>query len=147
MASVFSLIMAGEVPGRFAYADEACAVFSTIEPIAPGHMLVVPRQEIAAFTDVPDDLLGHLMVVAKRVGLAQQAVFSGTRAVLMVAGFDVPHVHLHVFSLADQKKMSFANAKPADAASLDRDCELVRRGLREIGFGSFVPAQMDRLTP
>ena len=144
MATVFSRIIAGELPGRFAYADEECVVFSTIEPIAPGHMLVVPRQEIAAFTDAPDDLLGHLMVVAKHVGLAQQAVFPGTRAVMMVAGFDVPHVHLHVFSLADQTRMSFANANPADAASLDSDCEAVRGGLRDLGFGDFVPATMDR---
>jgi len=145
MPSVFSLIIAGQIPGRFAYADDQCVVFSTIEPISPGHMLVVPRQEIAAFVDAPDDLIAHLMVVAKRVGLAQQAGFPGTRAVMMVAGFDVPHLHLHVFSLADQGGMSFANAKPADAASLDAGCQIVRGKLADLGFGDFVPPEMSRL--
>jgi len=143
--SVFSLIIAGQIPGRFAYADEDCVVFSTIEPISPGHMLVVPRQEIANFVDAPDSLLGHLMTVAKRIGLAQQAAYPGTRAVMMIAGFDVPHLHLHVFSLADQTGMSFANAKAADDASLDAGCESVRQGLAELGFGAFVPPEMTRL--
>jgi len=145
MSSVFSLIIAGQIPGRFAYADDQCVAFSTIEPISPGHMLVVPREEIANFVDAPDDLLGHLMTVAKRVGLAQQAAYPGTRAVMMVAGFDVPHLHLHVFSLADQTGMTFANAKPADAASLDADCETVRKALASLGFGAFVPPEMTRL--
>ena len=145
MPSIFSLIIAGQIPGRFAYADDQCVVFSTIEPISPGHMLVVPRDEIATFVDAPDDLLGHLMMVAKRVGLAQQAGFPGTRAVLMVAGFDVPHLHLHVFSIADQTGMSFANAKAADGASLDADCQIVRQGLKDLGFGAFVPPEMTRL--
>jgi len=145
MPSVFSLIVAGQIPGRFAYADDRCVVFSTIEPISPGHMLVVPRQEIAAFVDAPDDLLGHLMVVAKRIGSAQQAGFPGTRAVLMVAGFDVPHLHLHVFSLADQAGMSFAHAKPADPVSLDAGCRTVRQSLVDLGFGDFVPPDLSRL--
>ena len=146
MPSVFSSIIAGQIPGRFAYADDQCVVFSTIEPISQGHMLVVPRQEIASFVDAPDDLLGHLMAVAKRIGLAQQSAYPGTRAVMMVAGFDVPHLHLHVFSIADQTGMSFANAKAADAASLDAGCEAVRSGLVGLGFGAFVPPEMSRLS-
>jgi len=145
MPSVFSLIIAGQIPGRFAYADDQCVAFSTIEPISPGHMLVVPRQEIVAFVDAPDDLLGHLMTVAKRIGLAQQAGFPGTKAVMMIAGFDVPHLHLHVFSLDDQTRMSFANAKAADAASLDAGCQIVRQSLTDLGFGGFVPPSMSRL--
>jgi len=145
MPSVFSCIIAGEIPGRFAYADDLCVVFATIEPIAPGHMLVVPRQEVDRFVDADDALLGHLAAVAKRIGLAQQAAFPGTRPVVMIAGFDVPHLHLHVVPLADQRGMSFANARPADDASLEAACEAVRRALVDLGFGDAVPAALTHL--
>jgi len=145
MTTVFSRIIAGQIPGRFAYADDQCVAIATIEPIAPGHTLVIPRQEVASFTEAGDDLLGHLMTVAKRVGLAQQAAFPGTRAVLMIAGFDVPHLHLHVVPLADQADMTFAHAHPASGADLDAACEAVRHGLCDLGYGAFVPPQMDSL--
>jgi len=140
VTSLFSRIIAGEIPGRFAYADDTCVVFSTIEPIAPGHMLVVPRAEVASFVDAPDDLLAHLAVVAKRVGLALQAVYPGTRAVMMIAGFDVPHLHLHVVAARGMGDMSFANARPADGDDLDAACEAVRDALRDLGYGANVPA-------
>ncbi|MCL2783239.1 MAG: HIT family protein [Propionibacteriaceae bacterium] len=145
MTTVFSRIINGEIPGRFAYADQLCVVFATIEPIAPGHMLVVPRQEVDAFVDTDDDLLAHLMMVAKRVGLAQQAAYPGTRAVMMIAGFDVPHLHLHVLSLAHQSAMTFANARAGSGDDLDAACEAVRAGLVQLGFGGFVPNEMAHL--
>ena len=145
MSSVFSRIIAGELPGRFAYADDQCVVFSTIEPIATGHMLVVPRQETDAFVDADDGLLGHLMAVAKRVGLAQQAAYPGTRAVLMIAGFDVPHLHLHVLPLADQRAMNFARAHSVPDDELDTACQTVREALLQIGYGAFVPEDMRRI--
>jgi len=143
MTSIFTRIIAGEIPGRFAYADDQCVVFATIEPVTPGHMLVVPREEVVAFTDAGDELLGHLMTVAKRVGLAQQAAYPGSRAVMMIAGFDVPHLHLHVFPLRDQARMSLANAHAASAADLDEACQAVRSSLCELGFEAFVPVHMD----
>jgi len=145
MTSIFSRIIDGDIPGRFAYADDQCVVFATIEPIAPGHMLVVPRQEVDRFVDTQDDLLGHLITVAKRVGLAQQAAYPGTRAVLMIAGFDVPHLHLHVLSLEDQRRMGFGNAHPAEDDELEASCQAVREQLVALGFGAFVPSDMHRL--
>jgi len=142
VSTVFSRIIAGELPGRFAYADDQCVVFATIEPIAPGHMLVVPREEFESYVETPDDLLGHLMGVAKQIGLAQQIAFPGTRAVLMIAGFDVPHLHLHVCSIPDQSSMTFARAHSAGAGELDAACQAVREGLRKIGDAQFVPTDM-----
>ena len=109
-------------------------------------MLVVPRQEVDAFVDTPDELLGHLIVVAKRIGLAQQAAYPGTRAVLMIAGFDVPHLHLHAVSIEDQRRMGFGNARPAEGDELDASCRAVRAALVELGFGAFVPPDMGRLS-
>jgi len=141
VTSVFSRIIAGEIPGRFAYADETCVVFSTIEPITPGHMLVVPRAEVPSFAEAPDDLLAHLAVVAKRIGQALEAAYPGTRAVLMIAGFDVPHLHLHAFAVRGQGEMSFANAHPANGDELDAACDAVRQALRDLGYGDAVPAE------
>jgi len=121
-------------------------VFATIEPITPGHMLVVPRAEVAAFVDAPDEMLAHLIVVAKRIGLAQQLVYPGTRAVMMIAGFDVAHLHLHVCAARDQSEMTFAHAHAASAKDLDAACELVRGGLRQLGYGEFVPQSMGILS-
>ncbi len=74
MASVFTMILDGDLPGRFVYRDELCAAFLTIEPITPGHTLVVPVQEVDHWVDLEADLAAHLMVTAQSVA----------RAILMV---------------------------------------------------------------
>ncbi len=76
MSTIFSRVLAGELPGRFVYRDDVCAAFLTIAPITPGHTLVVPVAEVDHWVDLDDDLAAHLMVVAKRVARAQQAVLS-----------------------------------------------------------------------
>lgn len=140
MSSVFSLIIGGVIPGNFAWADDVCVAFATIAPITPGHMLVVPRAEVPRFTDADDDLLAHLVVVAKRVGRAQERAFDAPRAALIVAGFEVPHTHLHVLPAWDEKALTFANARPASADELVRTTERVRTALRELGHTENVPA-------
>jgi diadenosine tetraphosphate (Ap4A) HIT family hydrolase len=100
MASVFTRILAGELPGRILVEDDRCAALLTIAPLSPGHTLVVPRAEIDHWTDLPPDLAAHLMVVAQRVGVALRTVFPERRRVgLLIAGLEVPHSHLHVFTL------------------------------------------------
>ncbi|MDK8657667.1 HIT family protein, partial [Actinotignum sanguinis] len=89
--SVFSKIIAGEIPGRFVWADDVCVAFATLEPHARGHVLVVPRAEIDRFTDLDDDTAAHLFIVAKRIGKAQIAAFGVERAMLVIAGLGVPH--------------------------------------------------------
>ena len=99
MASVFTQIIEGSIPGRFVWRDDRCVAFSTIAPIAPGHMLVVPIAEVDHWVDLEPDLAGHLMVVARAVGEAQMAAFSPTRIGLMIAGLEVPHAHVHVIPI------------------------------------------------
>ncbi len=143
MSSVFVRIIEGSIPGSFCWADEICVCFATIAPITPGHMLVVPRAEIPQFTDLDDDVLGHLAVVAKRVGQAQRRAFAAPRAALIVAGFEVPHTHIHVLPAWDEGAISFANARPASAESLRDTTERVRAALRDLGHGAHVPARVD----
>ncbi|MFW0184610.1 HIT family protein [Rothia sp. CCM 9418] len=104
MTTIFTKIMTGELPGHIVYEDDQCAAFLTIEPVNPGHTLVVPREEIDHWVDLPDGLRNHLFAVAQKIAQAQRTVFDSERSALMIAGFEVPHTHLHVYpanSMAD----------------------------------------------
>ena len=117
MPSVFSLIINGDLPGHFVWSDDVCVAFLSINPITDGHALVVPRVEVDQWTDVDVDQAAHMMVVAHHVGNAIKSVFSPERVGLMIAGFEVPHTHLHVMQINNMGDMSFANA----AVSVDHD--------------------------
>jgi histidine triad (HIT) family protein len=110
MASVFTRIISGELPGTFVYTDEVCVAFMTINPIARGHLLVVPRVEIDQWTDLPDDVSQHCFAVAKRIAEAQKQVLHCDRVALIIAGFEVPHCHLHVIPASTIADVSFDNA-------------------------------------
>ncbi|KAE8764818.1 HIT family protein [Georgenia thermotolerans] len=143
MSTVFSKIIAGELPGRFVWADERCVVFSTIAPITEGHMLVVSREEVPQYTDAPDDLVAHLAVVAKTVGRAQMAAFDAPRAAVLVAGFEIDHLHLHVMPAWSEAALRFDNAREdVPAEELDAAAERVREALRAAGEGAHVPAAL-----
>jgi len=117
MASVFTRIIAGELPGTFVYTDEVSVAFMTINPIARGHVLVVPRVEIDQWTDLPDVVSQHCFAVAKRIAEAQKQVLHCDRVALIIAGFEVPHCHLHVIPATTIADVSFDNA----ATSVDFD--------------------------
>lgn len=143
MASVFSKIISGEFSGLFAWADERCVVFATIEPISAGHLLVVPRDEVPSFTQAEDDLLAHLMRVAKIIGRAQEQAFAAPRAAMIIAGFEVPHLHLHVLPAWGEGQLSFANArKDATVDELRAATEKVRAALRDQGQHAHVPTSV-----
>lgn len=146
MTTLFTKIIAGELPGRFVWADAQAVAFTTIAPITSGHTLVVPRSEISEFTDAPDELLASLTRIAKIIGNAQKRAWQAPRAALIIAGFEVPHLHLHVLPAWGEANLSFAHAKhdvPAD--ELDADSEKVREALREDGHGQFVPEDRTRV--
>lgn len=144
MTTLFSKIIAGEIPGRFVWADDVCVAFATIAPITDGHVLVVPRTEVDQFTDADDELLSHLIVVAKTLGRAQQAAWQAPRAAVLVAGFEVPHLHVHVLPAWDEQSLTFANARPdVPGEKLDAAAEQLRTALRDAGQGANVPAVLD----
>jgi histidine triad (HIT) family protein len=115
--SIFSRIFAGEIPASFVYTDDICGVFLPINPLATGHVLVVPRAEVDHWVDLPTDTIAHLMAVAQRMGKAQQAAFDCARVGVIIAGYEVPHVHIHVVPTTNMSQLDFANA----AAHVDRD--------------------------
>lgn len=110
MPSIFTRIIDGEIPGRFVWQDDVCVAFLDVRPLAHGHTLVVPRVEVDQWTDLDPTTVSHLMAVAHRVGRAQKELLAPARIGLMIAGFEVPHVHVHVVPMNEMGDLDFANA-------------------------------------
>jgi histidine triad (HIT) family protein len=120
MPTIFTRIIEGELPGTFVWRDDHCVAFLSINPLQPGHTLVVPIAEIDHWIDAEPGLNAHLLTVAQKIGAAQQAAFSPARIGLMIAGLEVPHLHIHVVPIRGVHDLDFANAAssvdPADLA-------------------------------
>lgn len=128
MATLFTKIIRRELPGRIVYEDDDCVAFLSIAPIRPGHTLVVPRVEVDHWIDLPDDLLRSLWSAAGTVGRAVDAAFQPKRVAALLAGLEVPHVHVHLIPINSEREVDFALANhQADAAALDDAAERIRR--------------------
>jgi len=117
MPTIFTRIIDGEIPGTFVWRDDLCVAFMSINPIADGHTLVVPRAEVDHWIDLPAELSSHLFTVSHVIGRAQQTAFACERVGLIIAGFEVPHTHIHVIPTRSMSDLSFANA----ASSVPRE--------------------------
>ncbi|OHF36353.1 HIT family protein [Corynebacterium sp. HMSC074A01] len=129
MSTVFTKIINGEIPGRFVYKDEDVAAFLTIEPIAYGHTLVVPVKEVDKWTDLEPELWAKMNAVAQRIGNAIVSEFDCERAGYLIAGFEVPHAHIHVFPANDMSGYNLASvmrADETDPAKMDAAAETLR---------------------
>lgn len=132
MSTVFSKIIAGEIPGRIVYKDDEVAAFLTIEPVAYGHTLVVPVQEVDKWTDLSPALWARMNEVAQNIGRVLIDAFGSSRAGYLIAGFEVPHAHIHVFPADDMSGYDLSKAMSPDAtddAKMDEAAEKIRAGL------------------
>ena len=116
MPSIFTRIIQGEIPGRILHEDEQCFAMLDIRPLHPGHTLVIPKVEVDEWTDLDPALASHLMAVAHRIGAAQKASIDCERVGLMIAGFEVPHTHMHVVPLQSMANLDFRNAEVSPKA-------------------------------
>lgn len=133
MASVFTRIINGDLPGRFVYEDAEFVAFLTIEPMTQGHTLVVPRAEIDQWQDVDPATYGRIMAVSQRIGKAVVRAFGAPRAGLLIAGLEVPHLHVHVFPAYRLTDFGFAGVdRNPSAASLDDAQARIRAALAEL---------------
>lgn len=130
MATIFSKIIAGELPARFVYQDDRAVAFLTIAPLRPGHTLVVPREEIDDWLDLPPDLTAHLFAVSQRIGQALKRAFPARRIGLLIAGLEVPHAHLHLVPFDHESELQFSRVdRNPDPAGLDDAAERIRAEL------------------
>ncbi len=142
MATLFTSIIDGDLPGRFVWEDEVVVGFLTIAPITPGHTLVVPRAEIDHWVDAEPGLLAHTVEVARTIGEAIRSAFRPQRIAMLIAGFEIPHMHVHVLGAASEQQLKFENANPGTPASdLDEAQRLIRSALREMGHDGAIPGR------
>ena len=134
MPSIFSRIIAGELPGRFVWKDDRAVAFLSIAPMMPGHTLVVPRDEVDHWIDLDPALAAHLFNVAQQIGRAQQLEWQPQRVGVLIVGEEVPHTHLHVVPINSPNELTFAHVDPSpDPTALDDAADRLRARLKELG--------------
>ncbi|NHU84538.1 HIT family protein [Kocuria sp. JC486] len=140
MSTIFTKIIDGEIPGRFVWQDERCVAFLSIAPLAQGHTLVVPREEVDHWLDLEPELAAHLMKVSQVIGQAQDQVWSPKRVGQMIQGFEVPHCHIHVWPTNSIEEFDFANVdQNPDPELMEQSAERIRQALRSAGHEQQVP--------
>ncbi len=111
MASIFSRIVAGEIPSYKIAEDERYYAFLDINPVAPGHTLVIPKHEVDYIFDLDDDEYAGLMAFAKRVAAAIKTAMPCVKVGVTVLGLEVPHAHVHLVPLQKETDMNFFRQK------------------------------------
>jgi histidine triad (HIT) family protein len=109
--TVFSKIIAGEIPSYKVAENDRYYAFLDIAPVARGHVLVVPKQETDYLFDLDDALLSGMIVFAKRVARAQEKVLACKRVGVAVIGLEVPHAHIHLIPVNSEPDMDFTKPK------------------------------------
>lgn len=109
--TIFSKIIAGEIPSYKIAEDEQFFAFLDIYPLVEGHVLVIPKIEVDKFFDVPDEYLSRLLVFAKPIAKAMEKAFPCDRVGLSVVGLEVPHAHLHLVPINGMDDLNFTRGK------------------------------------
>lgn len=111
MATIFSRIVAGEIPCHKIAEDDEFFAFLDINPVAVGHTLVIPKKEVDYIFDIDDLMLGRMMAFAKRVARALETAIECKRVGLAVMGLEVPHAHIHLIPITKESDMNFFGKK------------------------------------
>lgn len=109
MSSIFSKIIAREIPAYIVYEDDNFLAFLDINPLKEGHTLVVPKKEVDYIFDLDDDLLSKMMVFAKKVAKGIEKIVECKRVGVAVVGLEVPHCHIHLIPISTVADMNFSN--------------------------------------
>lgn len=111
MASIFTRIINGEIPAYKLAENEKFLAFLDVNPLRPGHTLVVPKQEIDYIFDLPEDLLSEIMIFAGAVSQKLKKAVPCKRIGVSVIGLEVPHAHVHLIPMDNVSDMNFARPK------------------------------------
>lgn len=140
MSTLFEKIIDGQIPGHFVWRDHACVAFLSIDPQTDGHTLVVPREPIDQWIDADQQLMSSLVAVAGVIGRAQRTEWACERIGLLVEGFLVPHLHVHVFPVNSPDDFDQRNIiHGQDQEILGVNAERLRTRLRADGHAAHVP--------
>jgi histidine triad (HIT) family protein len=111
MATIFSKIIAGEIPCYKIAETENCFAFLDISPLAKGHTLVIPKKEVDYIFDIEDELLSELNIFAKQIAKAIQKAYPCPKVGIAVIGLEVPHAHIHLVPLNNVGDLDFKRPK------------------------------------
>jgi histidine triad (HIT) family protein len=135
MATLFTKIIEGDLPGEFVWKDECCVAFLSIAPLNPGHTLVVPRVETEHWIDLDPDVVGHIFQVTQSIGKAMEQEYAPVKVGTIVLGLEVPHVHVHVVPVWSPTDLDFHNAKAGTPPeTLAREAVRIRGALVKLGY-------------
>lgn len=131
---IFCKIVEGELPSAKVYEDNDVLVFLVIEAINEGHSLVIPKRHIESVWDMEDDLYDKAMAVVKKISVALDMAFDPKKVGVMVAGWEVPHAHIHVVPMNDtgditSKKLLEDTALHFDIETLNQQADKIRQNL------------------
>ncbi len=130
MASIFTKIINGDIPCHKIAEDENYFAFLDISPLALGHTLVIPKQEVDYIFDLEDDVLSGLHIFAKKVAKAVEKTIPCKRIGVAVIGIEVPHTHIHLVPLNKIGDLDFGNPKlDVPAEQLAEIAEKIRKNL------------------
>lgn len=129
MPSIFNRIINGEIPCHKILENEKYLAFLDVRPVNPGHTLVIPKKEIDYIFDADDALLSELIVFAKKVAKAIKAEVPCKKVGIMVAGLEVPHLHIHLIPINSVGDLNFSHAKPATADELSSLAQKIQKRL------------------
>ncbi len=132
MASIFTQIMQGKLPGHFVWEDDVAVAIMTIQPLKPGHILVIPREEIDHWDDLSPEQISHLMQVSQTLTRALKKVFNPERVGMVIAGLEVPHTHIHLFPVNQLSDFDFSKARMAESSELAELAEKITQALQSI---------------
>ena len=125
MATIFSRIVAGEIPCYKIAEDDRFFAFLDIHPLAEGHTLVIPKIETDYLFDLEDNLLGDMMIFAKKVALAIDQTMDCKRVGIAVLGLEVAHAHIHLIPINGLYDIEFS--KPKLQLSKEEFAEIAKR--------------------
>ena len=128
MATIFSKIVAGEIPSYKCAENDRFYAFLDINPLVKGHTLVVPKREVDYIFDLTDEEIGAMQVFAKHVALAIQKAFPCIKVGQAVLGLEVPHAHIHLVPMQSEKDLNFANPK---LTLTDEEFQAIARAILE----------------
>ncbi|MEO5950714.1 MAG: HIT family protein [Candidatus Saccharimonadales bacterium] len=125
--SIFTKIIKGEIPCHKVYEDDRVIAFLTINPVAEGHTLVIPKKQINQLWDLESEDYVYLLDVTKKIALHLRQVMKVDRVGVVVKGFEVPHVHIHLIPVNEGSNVIFDHTVPPDSPSNDELAAIAER--------------------
>jgi diadenosine tetraphosphate (Ap4A) HIT family hydrolase len=131
--SVYTKVRKKEIPGYVLYEDEICFVILTIQPHNPGHVLLIPVEEVADWQEMDPKNWAHLMQVAQQFGKLIKQLYGAPKIGLAAVGFEIPHVHIHVFSMFEIADIDHDKANQATSEDLTKEADKLRAAIKAQG--------------